>query len=267
MNPEEYASDNNPGTTMNFGARLKQIRTDKNLTQPQLAELIGIEQSYLSKLENDKSQPSAEMFGNIIKALGMAPESFLAELDPPTQAALGHIPEVSQFREGIKARRVHHARRYIFGAAAAAALGFALMLAANDGIFFPKYQYKYVSKGVILAGEGENIFEQYRMIQGMRMAARSISPEEMSRLTAEFESNRVRHLTVESWRDRGSVYFENAEGGRRVFELVDKRYVQSDYNRLLQYLGALLAFCGPLALVVEWRLRVAAQHITRNPHP
>lgn len=105
------------------------------------------------------------------------------------------------------------------------------------------------------------------MIQGMRMAARSISPEEMSRLTAEFESNRVRHLTVESWRDRGSVYFENADGGRRMFELVDKRSVQSDYNRLLQYLGALLAFFGLLALVVEWRLRVAAQHITRDPHP
>lgn len=32
---------------MNFGEKLKQIRTQKNLTQPQMAEAIGIEQSYL----------------------------------------------------------------------------------------------------------------------------------------------------------------------------------------------------------------------------
>lgn len=44
--------------SMNFGEKLKRIRTEKNLTQPRFAEAIGIEQSYLSKLENDKSQPS-----------------------------------------------------------------------------------------------------------------------------------------------------------------------------------------------------------------
>jgi len=43
---------------MNFGERIKQLRTERNMTQPQLAEAIGIEQSYLSKLENDKSVPS-----------------------------------------------------------------------------------------------------------------------------------------------------------------------------------------------------------------
>jgi len=47
---------------MNIGEKIKQLRTEKNLTQPQLAEAIGIEQSYLSKLENDKSTPSADIF-------------------------------------------------------------------------------------------------------------------------------------------------------------------------------------------------------------
>ena len=55
---------------MNFGEKLKQIRTQKNLTQPQMAEAIGIEQSYLSKLENDKSIPSAEMFSGNHPILG-----------------------------------------------------------------------------------------------------------------------------------------------------------------------------------------------------
>ena len=203
------------------------------------------------------------MFGNIIKALGIAPDAFLADLDQHTQASLRHIPEVSQFREGVKTRRVHHARRYIFGAAAAATLGFAMMLAANDGILFPNNQYKYVSKGVIAPGESESIFEQHRRIQEMRMMAKIITFEEMSRLQAEFEANRVRRETVESWRDRGSVYFEDVPGGRRMFEPEDKRYVHSEPNRILQYLGALLAFCAPLLLVVEWRLRAAAQRISR----
>jgi transcriptional regulator with XRE-family HTH domain len=59
---------------MNFGERLKQIRTEKGLTQPQFAQLAGIEQSYLSKLENDKSVPSAEMFTTILSGLGMLDE-------------------------------------------------------------------------------------------------------------------------------------------------------------------------------------------------
>ncbi|MDQ2077737.1 helix-turn-helix domain-containing protein [Marinimicrobium sp. ABcell2] len=38
---------------MTLGERLRQLRTEKSWTQPQAAETIGIEQSYLSKLEND----------------------------------------------------------------------------------------------------------------------------------------------------------------------------------------------------------------------
>lgn len=56
---------------MHFGERLKQLRTERGLTQPQLAQAAGIEQSYLSKLENDKSVPSAEMFSTLLAGLGM----------------------------------------------------------------------------------------------------------------------------------------------------------------------------------------------------
>lgn len=246
---------------MRFGARLKQIRTERNLTQPQFAELIGIEQSYLSKLENDKSQPSAEMFGNITTALGMAPADFLADLDGETQASLRHMPQVGQFLEGVKVQRIAHVRQWTYGAAAAGALGFALMLAANDGIFFPNNYYKYTSKGVLQPGEAENLFDQFPLIQEMRKKAQTITPEEHARLLAEFLSQRVKHVTVESARDRGTVYFEDVPGGRRKFDLVKVTYTRSTANRILQYLGALLAFCGPLILLVEWRLRSVSKRI------
>ena len=46
---------------MNFGDKIRQLRKDKNFTQPELAEAMGIEQSYLSKLENGKSLPSNDV--------------------------------------------------------------------------------------------------------------------------------------------------------------------------------------------------------------
>ena len=45
-----------------LGQQLKQLRNNKKLSQPEFAQQVGIEQSYLSKLENDKSIPSNEIF-------------------------------------------------------------------------------------------------------------------------------------------------------------------------------------------------------------
>lgn len=241
---------------MNFGEKLKQIRLERNLTQPQFADALGIEQSYLSKLENDKSQPSADMFGAIIKALGMAPGDFLVYIDQHVlQSSLRHIPEVSQFLGGVATRRVHDARKYLYGAAAGCALGFAMMLAANDGIFFPNKQYKYTSQGVILKEESDNVFSQFPEILNFKMLANTLTMQERSQLLADFTANRAKVQTLESWDDRGSVFFEVVDNGRRKFELVGTRSVHAMPNRILQYLGALFTFCSVLTMVVEWRMR------------
>jgi transcriptional regulator with XRE-family HTH domain len=221
---------------MNFGEKLKQIRTDKNLTQPQFAEAIGIEQSYLSKLENDKSQPSADMFSTIVKSLQLAPRDLLADIDRTIlQSSLRHIPEVSQFLNGEVQRRVHDTRKYIWSAAAACLLGFAMMLAANDGIFFANNLYKYKSLGVILDGESDQLFDAEQ------------SPA----------ASRIKVRTVEVWSNLGTVFFEPTANGKRKFDLVDVTYVHPMQNKILQYLGALLMFSGLLLVMVEWRMRKA----------
>ena len=51
-----------------------------------------------------------------------------------------------------------------FGSALSCFFGFALLLAANEGIFYPNNLYKYESKGVFLKNEPEDIFEQFEKI-------------------------------------------------------------------------------------------------------
>lgn len=241
---------------MNFGERLKQLRTEKGLTQPQFAQLAGIEQSYLSKLENDKSVPSAEMFSTILSGLGMDAASFLSEVDQEVlDSTLRHIPAVTQFSQGAAEVRVHQSRRWLFGAAAAWLLGFAMMLAANDGIFFSNELYQYRSPGVIRPGEPANVFDTRKEILTLRMVAKVITPEEMSRDLADFYANRLAPVTAEWPDNRGTVYEEPAENGRRRFELVKVKHVDAPGNRILQYLGALVLTSGFIALFIEWRLR------------
>jgi len=77
-----------------------------------------------------------------------------------------------------------------------------------------------------------------------------ISREERARLLAEFESD--------------SVFFESAGNGQRKFELAGVHYEHSPLNRVLQYLGGLLAFCGALTVVLEWRMRKVSAAIKND---
>lgn len=46
---------------MTFGARLKSARNSKRLTQHQVADVLGLNFTTVSKYENDKSQPDNEI--------------------------------------------------------------------------------------------------------------------------------------------------------------------------------------------------------------
>lgn len=241
---------------MNFGEKLKQVRAERGQTQPQFAEALGIEQSYLSKLENDKSVPSAEMFSTIVTGLGMEASAFLKDIDKEVlDTTLRHIPAVNQFTTQVVAVQTHHYKKWLYGSALAWIIGFALMLAANDGIFFSNKIYKYASPGVIRAGEAENIFETQEDILKLRQSAKLISAEEFAKQMAEFQSERARPVSVEGRDNRGTFYFEPAENGRRRFELVSTARVQPTGNRILQFLGATIFVCGFVGLFTEWRLR------------
>lgn len=241
---------------MNFGERLKQVRTAKGLTQPQFAQMAGIEQSYLSKLENDKSVPSADMFATILAGLELEEEAFLRELDREVlTATLNHIPAVSRYTSQAAVKRLRRSGRWIHGAALCWIVGFAMMLAAHDGIFFSDAQYTYRSPGVILAGEAEDVFDTYANILALKIGAGIITSQEFSRQLAEFQENRARPLTVVRPDNRGSSYVDAVDGGRRRFLLERTVQVKAMGNRIIQLLGAVVILSGFVGLFIEWRLR------------
>jgi HTH-type transcriptional regulator, competence development regulator len=75
-----------------FGSTLKQLRRDRGMSQRQLADLVGVDFSYISKLENDRLPPPAsETIARIAEKLG-AP---MADL----HAAAHKLPDASA--EGV----------------------------------------------------------------------------------------------------------------------------------------------------------------------
>lgn len=52
-----------------LGTNLKKYRLDANLTQEQLAEIVGIHPTYVGKLESGKNNPSVLMLYKITRAL------------------------------------------------------------------------------------------------------------------------------------------------------------------------------------------------------
>lgn len=69
---------------MPFHENLRTLRLARGLTQPKLAEKADIEQSYLSKLENGRSQPSPEVLARLATSLETDPEA-LANGDDDTR--------------------------------------------------------------------------------------------------------------------------------------------------------------------------------------
>ena len=54
-----------------FGKKLQQIRKSKGLTQEKLAELAGVHEKHISKLELGTYKPSFDTLSKIVKALGL----------------------------------------------------------------------------------------------------------------------------------------------------------------------------------------------------
>ncbi|MGH7576992.1 MAG: helix-turn-helix domain-containing protein [Longimicrobiales bacterium] len=85
---------------MKFGERVRELRKGQGLTLRALAETVGVDFSYLSKIENGKAGylPGAETIRALADALGADPLELLELADKVP-------PEMERFAGNARARR------------------------------------------------------------------------------------------------------------------------------------------------------------------
>ena len=84
-----------------FGQTLKEIRRSKDITQRQLATAVGVDFSYISKIENDRMPPpAADTIVKICEVLDVPPDDLLAmtgKMPTPIKEAISEKPAAQQF--------------------------------------------------------------------------------------------------------------------------------------------------------------------------
>jgi transcriptional regulator with XRE-family HTH domain len=60
-----------------LGANLKKIRVEKNITQTQIAKALNADRSFVSNIENGKTNPTLSTIANIAKALSVTVSELL----------------------------------------------------------------------------------------------------------------------------------------------------------------------------------------------
>jgi len=64
-----------------FGAVLKEIRTEKKISQEKLAEYSNLDRTYISLLERGLRQPTIVTLFKISKALNIKPNEFILRIE------------------------------------------------------------------------------------------------------------------------------------------------------------------------------------------
>ena len=167
---------------MRFGDYVRDRRQRQGWTQPDAAKRIGIEQSYLSKLETGKSYPSEDVFSSLVATYkidltDLEKTLFPAELDQLRE--IGEVRAIILKRDAVYKNRVQ--RWLTMGvlslAFGGACLG-AAMVAEDEDV--TNYLYKFETEVPVAAndqgtgpvqdgpGSGTRTIEDYKSLRKYR---------------------------------------------------------------------------------------------------
>ena len=164
---------------MQFGDKLRALRQDSKLTQPDLAERLGVEQSWLSKIENNKCLPSGEFLQQVLDTFALSLQSLLQDLDRDyVRSQLSVIPAVKKTLQVETRQQFHIRKNWIIGSSIACVFGAVLLCAGFLNLLFPATMIEYTSDGVIYPGEPMDLYSDTRQIPG-RLGLIDI-PEELA---------------------------------------------------------------------------------------
>ncbi len=212
---------------MKFGVYIRSLREKFGWTQPEAAEKIEIEQSYLSKLETGKCFPSEDIFARLSNVYRIDAQQMSESID---SNELEKLKEVSEVRKVVLENRQSHTmalRRWLVTGLTFLMLGGACIGAST--LSGNEQQYHYRSQGILLAGEGLDAFS----IVNKRTSRLKEEQPDQFKIQKEMVE-RLDQLDNISRIHRGASYIENVEGGKRVFILYTTREV--GVNTMLQWL-------------------------------
>ncbi|WP_416308613.1 helix-turn-helix domain-containing protein [Neptunicella sp. SCSIO 80796] len=253
---------------MKFGERLKQLRLQQELTQPELAEKVGMEQSYLSKLENDKSIPSAEMFEAILSIFAISLDDFLSKLSPVGVNALKSIPAVHAWQFHRQQMQQGNRTKWLQRYAIACVIGLTCVLAGANQLVFDNIIYQYMSPGVVKPGESKEIFNNWRdrfvakkMEYAFTHGGRDAELIKQQTHTELEMINRRDEYYMVSNTYRGDTYnISIAQQGSRTFHLLGSKDIRHIGNNALILLGILALLAGVFGYFSDWRSQQNLPH-------
>jgi len=233
---------------MTLGEQLKSCRQGKGWTQPEAAEAIGIEQSYLSKLENGKSLPSADLFDSLLQGYQVDVAALIEPLSPKQQHALKSIPAVADYLSLVQRSQVQVARKWLVVALASFAIGVFSIVGGQLGLFAPTYVYIYKSSGVVKEGESPSIFEDWRSYVSF------MDNKEMRKLTEQMHKRQDEAIEYH-YEFRGTSYVVDVDGGKRRFIERVGQELDPRLNRFMMAIGAMFLAVGAFSIYLtrKWK--------------
>ncbi|TMO57793.1 helix-turn-helix domain-containing protein [Pseudoalteromonas aurantia] len=232
---------------MTLGQYIKQLRTTANMSQPQLAEKMDVEQSYLSKLENDKSVPSNEVFRQLLDALELTVDNFM--LGAQGQANKHHFSQIPDI-ESWYARQCRDnsikQRTLLYIAILLVSLGGSCFYVGFQNLVFPQSLYEYESRGVVLPNEPQDIFSSWSRFV----------PDDADKREAQRIMLKRRDISIVlSFEYLGDEFIKEVEQGRRLYRVGKDVKQQTRFgNTLLQFLGLACVLLGVALMIIEPRL-------------
>ncbi len=85
---------------MELGAKIREMRLQKNLTQEELADRCELTKGYISQLENDLTSPSIATLCDLLNALGSSLSDFFHE-DAEEKIVFSEAEYIEKLSEGM----------------------------------------------------------------------------------------------------------------------------------------------------------------------
>jgi len=233
---------------MTLGEQLKKLRNAKALSQPDLANIAGIEQSYLSKLENDKSIPSNDIFRKLLAAFNLSLPEFLTAFENSyVNSQLSQIPDVEHWLKQHQLSKAVNQRKYLYFCSTLIVLAVTLFYVGQSKILFSEMKFQYYSEGVVLEGEPKNIFDDWQRLVPREGGSKVYNQKQIEMTQRKDE----KYILSETY--LGKNYVETLPKGLRFYRADGEKRIANPVNAWLRICGIFLIMMGGMGFILERR--------------